>query len=174
MKIKSASGGKGEPIVLLTVASVICFLLSTAVIPFLFKSAFLPVPNLMLCFVCCIPSLASLKTSALFSLILGFLNDLFVSEPTSFSPIVFLVSVCLVCYFYTHFSRIGTHVMAVCSLPPIVLSAGVMTFAAMANFKDASALSVLTKLSLPYIAVNFAFAIITAFILRMITRSKHN
>lgn len=174
MKIKSAAGSKGEPIAFLVTASVICFLLSSAVIPFLFKSEFLPVPNLMLCFVCCIPAVASLKTSAIFALALGFINDLFVAEPTSFSPIVFLVSVCLVCYFYTHFSRIGTHVMAVCSLAPIVLSAIVMTFAAMAQFKGASASAVLTKMTIPYIAVNFAFAIVAAFAIRMFIKKKHN
>lgn len=173
MKIKSSAGEKNDSVMFLVIASVVCFLLSSAVVPFLFDSAFLPAPNLMLCFVCCIPAVTSIKTSAVFALVLGFLNDLFISEPTEFSPLVFLVSVCLVCYFHTHFSRIGTLVMAVCSIPAFVLSAIVMTFVVMAKFDGASAMAALTKFSVPYVAVNFAFAIIAAFAVRMFIKKNN-
>lgn len=170
MKIKKIRDNRVGLHIFLIVFAVICFLISCSVVPFVFESKKLPPPNLILCFVCCVPAFTSLKPSAVYALVMGLLCDLFVGFPTAFSPIVFLISVCMISSFYKRFSRIGTHVIAVCSLSGIILSAAVTTFASLAALKEARTIAVLSRISVPMIAANFAVVLVLAFIMRLIAK----
>lgn len=156
--------------IFLGIMSLIVFLLSSSVLPFISDGKVGPEGNLVLCFVCLIPAFVPMKSAAIFALVLGFLCDLFIYSPESFSPIVFLVGVFVVSYLYRFFSRTGTLVMAVCSLPCLALKMVLDTFAVMASHNDSGAFDVISKLTLPSLAINFAFAIAAAFILRLLTK----
>ena len=156
--------------VFLCIMSLVFFLLSSSVVPFLRSDPAAPSGDILFCFVCCIPAFVPRKSAVVFALVLGFLSDLFINMPRSFSPVVFVLSVLIASYLYGFFSRIGSLVMAVCALACFVLRAAVDTFAVMAQYEGSTAFGVLAKVTFPALIINFAFAIVISFLLRVIVR----
>ena len=170
IKTKSLYKNDRRIYVFLGVMSLVVFLLSSSVMPFIAGEKAFPAGDLMLCFACLVPAFVPVKSAVVFALVLGFLSDLFLNEPQCFSPIIFLVSVLLVSFFYRFFSRIGSLTMAVCALPCLAIRSIVDTFVIMASYKDSKAFDVLSAITLPSLAVNFALSIVTAFVLRKLIK----
>ncbi len=155
---------QSKSIVLFAVFSIICFLLSSSVLPFFADSGNAPVPELLLCLVCVMPIYLDRKVSCIFALILGFLTDLFINEPVSFSPVVFVAAVLIVMVTGRYFSRPGTLSVSVCALPALAIRMIVDTVCYIARFSDSELFSVIIGKTLPHLIVNFASAIVITFI----------
>ena len=168
-RIKSSAKEMKGIYILLSVMSFVFFVLSSSVIPFM-SPVGKTSGDALFCFVCCIPAFVPRKSAVIYALILGFLADLFINAPTSFSPVIYLVSVVVAFYFYGFFSRVGSLVIAVCALPCLVIKGVVDTFSLMAQFEDSTASAVIGAKTFPSLVLNFAFAIVIAFILRTITK----
>jgi len=170
MKFKGENSGfMQENTVFLIVFSVICFLVSSSVIPFLGSSV---KPDILLCLCCVLPKFSESKTNCIFALSLGFLSDLFINTPWHFSPVIYLISVVFVPHLYGYFKRIGTVTAAVCSLPFLALKA--VSGAAVLIFESGhkGVFSALTGMFLPELTVNFAFAIIIGYTVKMLLSLK--
>lgn len=116
MNYKYKNDGKGMYI-FLGITALVCFLLASSVFPFLFSSPGKPVPDIMLCFVCALTAFTDIKKSSIYALSLGLAADLFVNPPTALSPIVFLLCMCAATFLRRFFSRTGTLVIAICTIP---------------------------------------------------------
>lgn len=146
--------------IFLAVSSLIVFLLSASVMPFSMK----PTADLMLCFVVVIPCFASKKAAYVTAVLLGFFADLFINAPTCFSPVVYLACTAIVPLFHRYFARMRFTTAAVCAIPSIALRALVGTVTLMASFKGATLSSVLSRVILPEMVINFAFTLVCAFV----------
>lgn len=156
--------------VFLCVSALVCFLLASSVIPFLSDAKNVPMPDLLLCFVCILPAFTDLKKAGIYALCLGFLSDLFITLPLSLSPIVYLVSVCVSAKCHTHFARVGSLALAISTLPCIALklAAGAATSLLTVDGLKMSSLS-FTGALLVMIS-SFACAIVLSFIMRILGR----
>lgn len=155
------------------ILSLIVFLVSASVLPFLSQTKNFAMPDLALCLVCILPCFMSVKTACIYALSLGFLSDLFINSPVCFSPVIYLAAVCIMPYFHSHFSRVGTVTAAVCSIPAFLIrgtvGAAVMIYVyGGENFK-----SIITAKLLPELGVNLACSlVICAVIFYIVEKSR--
>lgn len=156
--------------VFFAVTGLVCFFAACSVFPFLPGFSRTNAPDLLLCLCCVIPKYYDTKKSCVLALILGFLADLFINTPVLFSPVIYLASAVFTPYFYRYFNRIGTIVSAVCALPMLALHGLIGTAVVMYVRKTAVLGTVLTKVILPELIINFAFVLLVGFILKHLTR----
>ncbi len=167
---KKYPAASGRNVVFFAIVSLICFLLSSSVLPFLTYDKGLPTPDILLCLVCVISLYVDRKTACIFALVLGFLSDLFINEPVSFSPVIFVASLLVMTMLGKHFSRLGTLSASVCMLPVFVIRMIADTVCFLVRFEESELLEVLTKQTLPSVLVNFAAAIVLTFIIRFVSK----
>ncbi len=169
MKYKTNKNADKKPVVILAVTAVICFLLSSSVIPFVFPKS-LGMPDLLLVLCCVISAFTARLPACIFALTLGFMQDLFIGVPMHFSPVVYLVAVLVMPALLRHFKNPGTVTCAVCSLVCFVPKSAVGIFMAMTKYDDAAFFDVVVKIVLPEILVNFACSLVLFFVMRRIAR----
>lgn len=160
-----------KQIVMFGILALLCFLLSSSVLPFaISREGFMRLPDLLLVLCCIMPAFLGRVPCCIFALVCGFLQDLVISVPLHFSPIVYLASVCVVPYFLSYFKKPGTLSGAVCALPCFALKSLVGVLVLTAKYSDATIGSVLVTIALPEIVINFACTIIMLFIIRRVIR----
>lgn len=152
------------------VFALILFLLMASVLPFLSSAKGFVPADLLLCLVCAMSAFADRKSSCIFAVILGFMADLFIFEPTAFSPVVYLASALLVPMLHRYFSYLGSVVMAVCSVPACILRSCVDSAVTVALFRNVQYSEVFARIALPLFVVNFASAIVICFICRLFVK----
>ncbi len=99
------------------VISLVVFLLSSSVIPFINEKSTLPTADLCLCLVCIMPIFLPFKAVCIYAVSLGFLCDLFINAPSSLSPVIYLFAACVTPFVLSRFARKGAIVTGVCSVP---------------------------------------------------------
>ena len=149
-----------------SVTGFVLFLLQGSVIPFLASAKSMPSPDLLLCFACIMPFFADIKTSSVFAVCAGFMADLFISYPTSLSPLVYLLGVCLVYFVYRYFSKINTVTSAVCAIPAFFVKAAAEFIGTLIAFSSSVKPSdVFSKFFVYGLLVNFASVLVISFII---------
>lgn len=169
MFIKSKENSK-KLYVFLIVSSVVLFLAASSVLPFLFGAKGMNTPDVLLCFVCTLPFFTDRKKGSIFAVALGFLADLFITPPVSLSPVVFLLCVLIVPLSARLFSRTGTLVIAICTLPCIILRAVTGIAMTLIVVDGANFAKAVSDYSLMSVVVNFACAICVAFVMRFVSK----
>ena len=158
-------------VVMFSILALVSFLLSSSVLPFtISREGFMRLPDLLLILCCIMPLFAGRVLCCIFALVCGFLQDLVISVPYNFSPVVYLVAVCVIPFFLGHFKTPGTLSGAVCALPCLALKTLVGVLVLTARYSDAGLGSVLMSVALPELVVNFACTIVMLFIIRRLVR----
>lgn len=157
-----------------SVMGLITFLLSASVMPFLAGAKNLPAPDLMLALVCALSVLLPVRHACIFAVIFGFVADIFIYAPTAFSPIVYLAAVLIVPNLLRFFTRHGTVIIAVCSVPAILLRCVVRMFATAAEFAEPSFLQIARDSLVYTFLFTFACVIVICFICRLFIRKIKN
>ena len=170
MKYNYKGEGAGKHI-FLGVTALVCFLLASSVFPFLSSpDTAKPLPDIMLCFVCALPAFTDIKKASIYALALGFLADLFVNLPTAFSPVVFLCCMMLAYACQKYFSRVGTLVIAISTIPCSIVRKAVRFAVASFTVGGAAAKKELFMGFPMWLVVDFALAIALSFIMRVICK----
>ena len=157
--------------IFLIITALVCFILASSVLPFMksAKSAY-PVPDIMLCFVCALVSFTDIKKAGIYALSLGFLADLFVNPPSNLSPLVYLGCAVVAMLCQRHFSRVGTLAIAI-SVIPCSLIKQLVIIAVSALTLDGRGAAVAALPLIPQgLIIDFACAIVTAFVMRVVCR----
>ena len=152
------------------VFALVLFLVSASVIPFFMLEGNLPCADLLICLVCAVCPYFTLKESCVTALICGFLADLFLYPPTSFSPVVYVAAVVVTGYFLRRFRASTSVSMAVCSLCAIFIRCAVETVGALSVTEGVSLWDILSSYTLPMVLINFASAIVICFIAKRFFR----
>lgn len=170
MIIKSTKENNKKLYVFLIVSALAAFLAASSVLPFISGAKGMRAPDVLLCFVCTLPFFTDRKTAGIFAVSIGFLADLFITAPISLSPVIFLACVCVVPLTARLFSRTGTLMIAICTLPCIMMRT-VFGIAMSLIFVDgASFAKAVGDYSLLSIVFDFACAICVAFIMRFVSK----
>lgn len=167
-KIKSDGRKNVRLYVFFGIMGLLLFLLTASVLSFLSDKKGLPDADLLLCLVCAACAFMPEKKACIYALVFGLFADLFLFAPTAFSPIVYMVAVLVTSRLYKGFSRLGSVIMAVCSMPAVAIRGTVDAVVTMTLFKDASLRSILLEKSLPFMLIGFAWAIVICFVCRRI------
>lgn len=167
-KIRNGGTSNKGLYVFFGVFALLLFLIIASVFSFLGNEKGLPDADLLLCLVCAACAFMPEKHACIYALIFGLFADLFLYAPTAFSPVVYIVSVLLTSRLCKGFSRLGSVVMAVCSMPAMAIRGTVDTVVTLMLFKDASVKTVLLEMCLPFMLVSFAWAIVICFICRRV------
>lgn len=149
------------------IVSLVLFLVMASVLPFLGQAKGFPTADLLLCLVCAMSAFMDRKKACIFAVTLGFLADLFLFEPTAFSPVVYLLSALIVPVFHSYFTYLGSVVMAVCSVPACFIRSVLESVVTLTLFENVTASSVLSQITLPTFVVNFASSIVICFVCRL-------
>lgn len=170
MNYRYKNDGAGK-YVFLAIMAVVSFLLASSVLPFWSVSGKgLPVPDIMLCFVCSLPAFTDLKKGSIYALSLGFLADLFVNVPTALSPVVFLFCMLLSHFCQRCFSRVGTLAIAISTIPCVLAKCLVSLVVAAITVGTKAAKGVLVSYFPMGLVTTFAVAIALAFVMRVICK----
>jgi cell shape-determining protein MreD len=164
-KIKSEKKNTGL-YVFFGILGLLLFLLTASALSFISNRKGLPDADLLLCLVCAACAFMPAKRACVFALVFGLFADLFLFAPTAFSPIVYMIAVLLTSRLYRGFSKLGSVVMAVCSIPAFAVKNSVDTVVTLTLFRDASLKKILIDTSLPFMLINFAWAIVICFVCR--------
>ena len=156
--------------IFISVFALILFLISASVIPFIAQNGRIPSGDLLLCLIGAFCAYATLKEGMVFALIFGLLADLFLYPPTSFSPIVYVAAVIVTGLLLKRFARVSSIIVAVCTLPAILIRCSVETVNALTNSDGLSLWDILGAYTLPMVVINFACAIVICFIFRRFMR----
>lgn len=105
--------------------------------------------------------------SCIFALTLGFLSDLFINPALHFSPLLYLASVLITPLFYFGFNRVGTVTASVCALCSLALAGFVRVFAVFIS-AGGSLKELIFHITLPELLVNFAFTLLTGYLLKLL------
>ena len=154
----------------LIIAASVAFLTASSVLPFISDVNGMRAPGILLCFVCTLPFFTDIKKAGIFAVALGFLSDLFITAPSSLSPVVFLACVLIVPLTARLFSRTGTLMIAICMLPCILLRVVSEIAVTLIAVDGASFAKAVGNYSFESVAVDFACAICVAFIMRVISK----
>ena len=173
MKYQKSNDNEKRLNVFLIISAVICFLVAASVLPFATGKGMGAPCDILLCFVCTLPFFAGMKKAGIFALALGFANDLFIGAPTQFSPVIFLVCVFIVPAIARFFSRVGTLVIAICTLPCILMKDVFGMAVSLLVTEGANVAGILRDYRPFTILMDFACAICLAFILRVIYKRLH-
>lgn len=169
MALKNKNNSK-KLYIFLILAGIVCFLLASSVMPFVSEAKGNEVPDVLLCFVCAVPFFAGSKKASIFALAAGFFADLFINSPTALSPVVFLACVWIVPAVAKLFSRTGTLVISICTLPCILLRAAVGIISTLISVDGAGFARVMSDFSPLSIVFNFACAICVSFVMRFVAK----
>lgn len=161
-------GGKLH--IFLGISALVCFLASSSILPFFDKGAPGGVPDAMLCFVCALPAFTDIKKGGIYALCLGFAADLFVTPPTSLSPFVFLLCMCLSYACLKHFSRVGSLAIAICTLPSFAVKSLVSAIITSFTVDGVNLWKAISNIPFMSFISNFACAIVVAFVMRLISK----
>lgn len=172
MKYKNGTAERRRDYISLFVFSLVLFLLSSGVLPFIAQEKNAPVPNLLLCAVCASSAFLTRKEAGIFAVICGFFADLFLYLPTSFSPVVYLLASQITPFLLDKVTRRGFVTNAVCSLGAIVVSRALEVAVALFAFANADFTALFTKLFLPSVAMDFAFSIVICMFFPLVVRQK--
>lgn len=159
--------------IFLVCAAVICFLLASSVLPFAAEGGRGEPCDIILCFVCTLPFFAGKRKAGIFALALGFAADLFINAPTAFSPVILLVCVFVVPAVARFFSGNGTLVMAICTLPCIIMKDVLGMAVSLFTAEGASISGVISHYRPFTVLADFACAICVAFIMRFFSKRLH-
>lgn len=171
MNYKYKKDDKGLHI-FLAVTAVICFLLASSVFPFLFDSGAKPVPDILLCFVCTLTAFTDIKKASIYALSLGFCADLFINPPTALSPVIFLICMCIATACRRYFSRTGTLVIAICTIPCSFIKYIISCVVSVLTVEGAGVMrAALSQIPLGLVS-DLACAIALAFIMRFIAKKS--
>lgn len=154
----------------LIIAAVVVFLAASSVLPFFSNVNGMRAPNILLCFVCTLPFFTDIKKTGIFAVVLGFLADLFITAPASLSPVVFLACVLIVPLTARLFSRTGTLMIAICTLPCILFRVVSEIAVSLIAVDGAGFAKAVGDYSFESVAVDFACAICVAFIMRVVSK----
>jgi len=156
--------------IFLGVSALTAFLLASSVLPFFRKGLTGYSPDVMLCFVCALPAFTDIKKGGIYALCLGFMADLFVTPPTNLSPLVFLGCMCLSYICQRYFSRVGSLVIAICTLPSVLAKCLVSSVVTAITVDGVNIWQALSKLQLMNIVFDFACAIVVSFLMRLVCK----
>jgi hypothetical protein len=173
MKYIKSNDNEKKLNIFLIISAVVCFLAASSVLPFTAVKGSGAPCDILLCFVCAVPFFAGAKKAGIFALALGFAADLFIGMPTEFSPVIFLACIFIVPAVARLFSRAGTLVIAICTLPCIVMKDIFGMIVSLFTAEGADLSGVLSDYRPFTILVDFACAICLAFILRFISKRLH-
>ena len=154
--------------IFLAISALVCFLVSSSVLPFLSSVKSHPSPDILLCFVCLLPFFTDTKTSAIFAVSLGFLSDLFITAPLCLSPIVYLAAVYISARCHTYFASTGSLSLAISALPSIVLKLVVNSVGVLLTVEGSNISGMSFWGGVLSVIITFASAIVLAFVLRFI------
>lgn len=174
MKYKNDISEKRRNRISLAVFALVLFLVSSGILPFIAQRKNAPVPNLLLCAVCCASVYLPKKEACIFAVICGFFADLFLYLPTSFSPVVYLLACQITPFLLDKVTRRGFVTNAVCSLGAILLSRTIQVLTVVATLGKADFESIVTRQFLPAIAVDFAASIVICMCFPLVIRQKGN
>ena len=173
MKYKKSYDNEKRLNIFLIISAVICFLVASSVLPFATGKGNGVPCDILLCFVCALPFFAGMKKAGIFALALGFANDLFIEAPTQFSPVVFLACILIAPAIARFFSRVGTLVIAICTLPCILMKDVFGMVVSLLVTEGANVSGILRDYRPFTILMDFACAICLTFILRVISKRLH-
>ena len=172
MKYIKSNNNEKKLNIFLIISAVVCFLAASSVLPFAMGTGREPC-DIILCFVCALPFFTDTKKAGIFALALGFAADLFINSPVSFSPVVLLVCIFIVPAVAKLFSRCGTLVMAICTIPCIVMKDVFGMIVSLFTAEGASLPGILSDYRPFSILIDFACAICLGFLLRFIAKRLH-
>ena len=173
MRYQKSNDNEKKLNIFLIISAVICFLAASSVLPFAVGKGMGTPCDILLCFVCALPFFAGVKKAGIFALALGFAADLFIGTPTDFSPLVFLVCIFIVPAVARLFSRTGTLVIAICTLPCILMKDAFGMIVSLFATEGANLAGVLGDYRPFTILMDFACAICLAFVLRFVSKRLH-
>lgn len=166
MALKYRKKNETGTYIFVSVFGLVLFLLSASVVPFLAGQKGVPSPDLLLGLVCASSAFLDRRKACIFAVIFGFMSDLFITSPTAFSPIVYLAAVLIVPRCLMFFSRHGTVITAVCSVPAIAVRCIVRAVATSAVFGGVPFASLLSDNVLYTFMFTFASCIVICFVCR--------
>lgn len=170
MMFKSTRENNKKLYAFLIISAVVAFLAASSVLPFVFGKKGFNTPDILLCFVCTLPFFTDRKKAGIFAVAIGFLTDLFIMSPTSLSPVLFLACTLIVPLIARLFSRTGTLMMAICTLPCIVLRAALKIIMSLVTVEGASLTKAIGDYSFLTLVTTFACAICVSFVMRVVSK----
>ncbi len=160
---------KYAPVILFSVLYGVFFLLSAVNVPGVGKYDRLHC-DILLCLSCIAPLYCSQKSTAVLTLIFGFLTDISVTHPSHLSPVLFLLCAVCVPRLISGFSRINAAVIAVCSLPLLLCRSFTGLVYLMNKYSGVGFFELVKGTVLPELVLNFSGVVIVYFVVRAFAR----